>query len=92
MFLQGDLQQVFDALFQLGVIDPALEMDWKEEFEEIERNPIELARVVNRVNENMGDTDQLMEVLKEFEMKELSHLAMLVAKELVGFHSNKTVH
>lgn len=92
MFLQGDLQRVFDALYHLGVIDPVLEMDWTQEFAQIEQNPLSLAKLVNVVNAAQGDTNELVVILKEFEMKDLSHLAMLVAKELVGFHTNKTLH
>ena len=92
MFLQGDLQRVFDALFHMGIIDPVLEMDWQAEFKEIERNPLELAQVVNRVNQISGTYQELMPVLQEYDSRALSHLAMLVAKELVGFHTNKTLH
>ncbi len=28
MFIQGDLQDLFDALFSIGMIDPALKADW----------------------------------------------------------------
>ena len=92
MLLQGDLQRVFDALYHMGVIDPVLEMDWTEEFARIEDNPYALAKLVHVVNDCHGDYRELMENLRDFEQLELSHLAMLVAKELVGFHTNKTVH
>ena len=35
MYLQGDLQTVFDALFHMGIIDPVLELDWTEALEEL---------------------------------------------------------
>jgi len=92
MFLQGDLQKVFDALYHMGVIDPVLDMDWKDEFAKIEENPKGLIRVVKVVNQSDGDHFDLMEDLKEFEENDLSHLAMLVAKELAGFHTVETVH
>ncbi|MCB0378210.1 MAG: cytochrome [Bdellovibrionales bacterium] len=92
MLLQGDLQKVFDALYHMGVIDPVLEMDWSHEFEAIEKNPYPLAKIVNVVNSSRGGKEDLMEQLKEFDAKDLGHLAMIVAKELVGFHSNKVLH
>ena len=92
MLLQGDLQKVFDALYHLGIIDPVLQMDWAEEFEQIENNPFSLTEIVDAVNTSQGDYQQLMADLKSFDLKDLSHLAMLVAKELVGFHTNTTVH
>lgn len=92
MLLQGDLQKVFDALYHLGIIDPVLQMDWTEEFEQIENNPFSLTEIVDAVNSSSGGYEQLMTDLKSFDLKDLSHLAMLVAKELVGFHTNETLH
>ena len=92
MLLQGDLQKVFDALYHLGVIDPVLEMDWSVEFEKIEDNPYQLAEIVGVVNSSLGNYEELMEKLKSYEEKDLGHLAMVVAKELVGFHTNKVIH
>lgn len=92
MFLQGDLQKVFDALYHLGVIDPVLDMDWQSEFSKIEENPVGLVRIVKAVNQSCGDHFDLMEELKDFAQHDLSHLAMLVAKELAGFHTAGTVH
>lgn len=92
MLLQGDLQKVFDALYHLGVIDPVLEMDWSKEFESIESNPIPLQEIVSVVNSSFGNYQELMEKLRAFDQKDLNHLAMVVAKELVGFHTNKVIH
>lgn len=92
MLLQGDLQKVFDALYHLGVIDPVLEMDWSVEFKAIEQNPHQLVQILSVVNQNLGNYEDLMGQLKTFNEKDLSHLAMVVAKELVGFHTNKVIH
>lgn len=92
MLLQGDLQKVFDALYHLGVIDPVLEMDWSVEFEHMESNPMPLAEIVGVVNSSLGNYEDLMGHLKQFGEKDLSHLAIVVAKELVGFHTNKVIH
>ncbi len=92
MLLQGDLQKVFDALYHLGVIDPVLEMDWGSELEKIEQQPMRLAKIVGIVNSNVGDYQDLMNQLSPFEREDLGHLAMVVAKELVGFHTNQVLH
>lgn len=92
MLLQGDLQKVFDALYHLGVIDPVLEMDWSKEFKKIEADPYPLSKILGVVNTNGGDYQDLMDKLKTFNEKDLGHLAMVVAKELVGFHTNKVIH
>lgn len=92
MLLQGDLQKVFDALYHLGAIDPVLEMDWKVEFKEIEEDPQNLVTILGIVNSNLGNYEDLMSQLKTFHEKDLGHLAMIVAKELVGFHTNQVIH
>ena len=92
MLLQGDLQKVFDALYHLGVIDPVLEKDWKQEFKKIEENPRPLVEILGVVNSNLGTYEDLMSQLSSFDEEHLSHLAMVVAKELVGFHTNKVIH
>lgn len=92
MLLQGDLQKVFDALFHMGVIDPVLEMDWSIEFQRIEENPYQLAKILSVVNSSPGTYEDLISQLRNFDTKDLSHLAMVVAKELVGFHTNQVVH
>lgn len=92
MLLQGDLQKVFDALYHLGVIDPVLEMDWSSEFRKIEQDPGSLVQIVGVVNSNLGDYEDLMNQLKTFNTEDLGHLAMVVARELVGFHTNKVIH
>ena len=92
MLLQGDLQKVFDALYHLGVIDPVLEMDWSQEFQKIEDDPHHLVRILGVVNSNIGSYQDLMNQLSSFGQEDLGHLAMVVAKELVGFHTNQVVH
>ncbi len=92
MLLQGDLQKIFDALYNLGVIDPVLEMDWSEEFHKIEKNPLPLAQIVSVVNATGNKSEDLLTALKKFEKTELSQLAMMVAKELVSYHSEKVIH
>ncbi len=92
MLLQGDLQKVFDALYHLGVIDPVLEKDWQQEFKKIEEDPMPLAEILGVVNSNLGNYQDLMNQLSTYNQDQLSHLAMVVAKELVGFHTAKVIH
>lgn len=92
MFLQGDLQKVFDALYHMGVIDPVLKMDWSEDFEKIDSEPWRINPVVQVVNRCSGNYEDLITELKRFDQEALSYLAMLVAKELMYFHTNTVVH
>ncbi len=92
MFLQGDLQRVFDALFHMGVIDPVLKMDWSEEFGKLDTQPWMLDPVIEKVNKCHGDYSELIDELQDFDQSILNYLAMLVAKELMYFHTNTVVH
>ena len=92
MFLQGDLQRVFDALYHMGVIDPVLKMDWSQEFEKLDTHPWMLEPVIDTVNKCSGDSRELVQALEDFDTNILNYLAMLVAKELMYFHTNTVVH
>lgn len=92
MFLQGDLQKVFDALYHMGVIDPVLKMDWSGEYEKLENQPHCVAPAVELVNSCEGDYTDLISELSSCEKETLSYLAMLVAKELMNYHTNQVVH
>lgn len=92
MYLQGNLQIVFDALYELGVIEPVLQMDWQGALKEMNRDPYRLFEVMSVVNTNQVDRDQLMMKLEMFDEKILSYLAMEVAREFADFHSRNEVH
>jgi hypothetical protein len=92
MFLQGDLQRVFDALYHMGVIDPVLKMDWSEEFGKLDTQPWVLKSVLEAVNHCPGSYEELIDELQPFDQQTLNYLAMLVAKELMQFHTNTVVH
>tara|TARA_B100001248_G_scaffold262728_1_gene261725 strand:- start:1212 stop:1538 length:327 start_codon:yes stop_codon:yes gene_type:complete len=90
--LQGNLQNVFDALYHLGVIDPVLEMDWVKEMEaaDLYRDKIDLAIIAANAHQN--SVDRLISELKNFDEKTLGYLAMEVAREFADFHSRESLH
>tara|TARA_Y100000817_G_C16486616_1_gene380500 strand:- start:170 stop:565 length:396 start_codon:yes stop_codon:yes gene_type:complete len=92
MFIQGDLQKVFDALFTMGVIDPVLEEDWTEAIDELQYYYPEVQEAIQVVNAFQGNLDQLMHELEQFDVKILGFLAMEVAKEFADFHSREELH
>lgn len=92
MFLQGNLQMVFDALYHLGVIDPVLKLDWKKEMaaRAPHENKIQMAiKVANKYN---TDLSVLRQQLGQFDKKTLSFLAMEVAKEYADYHWREDLH
>ncbi len=92
MHLQGNLQTVFDALFQIGVIDPVLKMDWKTARHEQHLYTGEIAQAVHVANVCSYDIEVLVEELTKFDEKTLTYLAMEVAREFADYHARKELH
>jgi hypothetical protein len=92
MYLQGNLQTVFDALYEMGVIEPVLQMDWKDALKEMDSNPTPLFDAVKVANDFQSDVQILIEKLESLDEKTLSFLAMEVAREYADFHGQHEVH
>ena len=90
--IQGDLQIVFDALFELGVIDPVLQTDWSQHIESIEQDSFAIRRAVDVVNRCGDDRQKLFMELGRLDEKTLELLAVEVAREYASFHSRAVVH
>lgn len=85
MFLQGNLQNVFDALFAVGAIDPVLKMDWTQITQQMAREPQRMKRVFARVNACSGSYQDLIHTLSEMDKESVSFVAMEVAREYCEF-------
>ncbi|NJL24965.1 MAG: cytochrome [Calothrix sp. SM1_5_4] len=92
MYLQGNLQAIFDALYHIGVIDPVLEMDWSDALDRMSDYADEFFQVLNIANNYQDDMEELMSNLKKFDQQTLSYLAMEVAREYADYHSRETLH
>jgi hypothetical protein len=92
MYLQGQLQTVFDALYHLGVIDPVLQMDWSQALHDREAQSEVFTQVIVVANRYQTDIDELMAHLERFDQKALGFLAMEVAKEYADFHARGELH
>jgi hypothetical protein len=92
MFIQGNLQIVFDALYHMGIIDPVLKMDWNQALEEFTHSGRDFSNVVSVVNNCHDDVDKLMKYLQEFDAQSLQYLAMEVAKEYADYYERETLH
>lgn len=94
MFIQGNLQALFDALYEIGAIDPVLKMDWSQMTEEMSHNTNR--KVVNNafrvINACAGDRELMIQKLKFMDEKSLSFLAMEVAREFAEFQDRKELH
>jgi hypothetical protein len=92
MFIQGDLQDVFDALYSLGAIDPVLGMDWEKINAEMNKQPHVISKLCARINACGGDKELLVETLKNLEPKYLNYVALEVAREFCEYQDRKELH
>ena len=92
MFIQGDLQAVFDALYTIGAIDPVLGMDWEKINSEMSENPQLVDSACASINACRGDQNLLVQALKKFEDKLLHFVALEVAREFSEFQDRKELH
>ena len=92
MYLQGNLQAVFDALYHMGVIDPVLEMDWNKALDQMSDYADNFFEVLSIANTCQDDMTELMSNLKKYDQQTLSYLAMEVAREYADYHSRETLH
>lgn len=92
MYLQGNLQIVFDALFAIGAIDPILKMDWQKVNAEIEKEPQRLHTVCESMNSCSDDLARMVEILKITDEKSINFLALEVAREFSEFQDRETLH
>ena len=92
MFIQGDLQVLFDALYEIGAIDPVLKMDWSQVTKEVADNRSLANNLLRLVNSCEGDRDLLVQKLRFMDEKSISYIAMEVAREFAEFQDRKELH
>lgn len=92
LHLQGDLQAVFDALYEMGVIEPVLNMDWKPQLEEMGEGSPRLMQAIRIVNGCGTNRLQLRAELSKMDRRSLEILAMEVAREYADFHLREAIH
>jgi hypothetical protein len=92
MFLQGDLQNVFDALYTIGAIDPVLKLDWNAVTKEMMANPQILSDAFQTINACRGNKDLLVQKLHMMDPRSVNYIAMEVAREFCEFQDRKELH
>jgi hypothetical protein len=91
MHIQGDLQYVFDALYQMGVIEPLLKKDWGDSFNNIPKENPQFQEAIRTVNETVGDVRDLIHKLSDFDHQTLEYLAMEVAREFADYSTRQSL-
>ncbi|RYZ79688.1 MAG: cytochrome [Proteobacteria bacterium] len=92
MFLQGDLQAVFDALFTIGAIDPVLKLDWEQVTQEMAKSPQVVRQAMDLINACAGNKNLLVQQLHSMDAKTVNYIAMEVAREFVEFQDRSCLH
>lgn len=90
--LQGSLQAVFDALYEMGIIDPVLKMDWSEaKSKQSHQVKFQVRRAMAVIEHCKDDVQQLITELGMFDDETLQGLAMEVAREYADFHARTSL-
>lgn len=92
MFIQGDLQAVFDALYSVGAIDPVLSADWAQINNKMQQHPGLIRQLCEDVNACGGDRTQLIKMLMGLDTQYLEFIALEVAREYSEFQDRKDLH
>ena len=92
MFIQGDLQAIFDALYTAGAIDPVLQMDWSNVSKQMEKNPIKLQQAIAVVNSCSGNREEIAKKLIGLDQQAIHFIALEVAREFAEFSDRQTLH
>lgn len=90
-FLQGNLQELFDALYSIGAIEPVLKMDWQQIQKEAHRDYRKIEAVMKHVNATNREQN-LVAALGGLDSVSLNFLAMEVAREFAEFQDRKQLH
>ena len=92
MFLQGDLQALFDALYTVGAIDPVLKMDWEMVTQEMAQNPSLVKQAMDSINACQGNKTLLVQQLHMMDARSVNYIALEVAREFVEFQDRSNLH
>lgn len=85
--LQGELQLIFDVLYDLGVIEPVLQQDWRDRLVEMEDGSPRLSAAVKLSNACGADRGRLCLELGRLDRKDLEVLALEVAREFADYQA-----
>ncbi len=92
MFLQGDLQAVFDALYSVGAIDPVLKLDWETVSQQMVDRPHVVHAACEEINACKGDKEMMVQKLHMMAQEAVHFVALEVAREFCEAQDRKALH
>jgi hypothetical protein len=91
-FLSGDLDRVFTALYELGLIEPMLDKNWKELYRLSESLWPELSSAIRKINK-ISSIKELRVYIESLPQKTVEALVIEVAREMAAFQERReTLH
>lgn len=91
-FLSGDLDRVFTALYELGMIEPMLGRDWKNLYEEARFQWKEVGKAIKAINK-ITSLREMRSYIESLPQPVVEALVLEVAKEMAEFQERKeTIH
>ncbi|MCC6276381.1 MAG: hypothetical protein IT289_00545 [Oligoflexia bacterium] len=94
-FLNGDLDRIFTALYELGHIDPMLIKDWKPVIQKSQNNWTEVRESIHVLNK-LKSISEIRDFLNDLPQDHIEAIVIEVARELVDAQDAKagshTVH
>lgn len=92
MKLSGNLQTYYDALDELGIIDPLLKTDWTQLDTMRVLRFTDFEKLIDRMNHLNPVKDQIKKELISYDAQMIQFFAMEVAKEYAEYHKDKQTH
>lgn len=92
MKLSGNLQAYYDALDELGIIDPLLKTDWSQLNTMRVLRFTDFEKLIDRMNRLDSAKDKIKKELISYDAQMIQFFAMEVAKEYAEYHKDKQTH
>ena len=91
-FLNGDLDQVFTVLYEMGRVEPLLKRDWKKLFVKSHERWVEVNTAIQSLN-SLGTKTDIRGYIEKLPSPIVDALVVEVARELAAFYDrNEFVH
>lgn len=88
MYLQGQLQNIFEALYQLGWVHHMLQISWRPMLQQ----PLTPLQYKKLMHTSQTSPQHLKSQLQSLNTLQLQHLTMCVAQELASLKEKRVLH
>ncbi|MBK9293149.1 MAG: hypothetical protein IPM57_01700 [Oligoflexia bacterium] len=87
-FLSGDLDRVFTALYELGMIEPMLGKDWSKMYAQDHKVWKDVGGAIRKLNK-MASLKEIRGFIETLPQRVVEALVIEVAREMAEFHERK---